>query len=85
VLKPGGSLLILNFSYRGDPELDRADVAHLAAANQFEICRNGTREFALWDGLAFLLRRTSGARPNCAERAGNCGSTGELAQRGGFP
>ena len=60
VLKPGGSLLILNFSYRGDGEADRAEIARLARESQFDVRRNGTREFALWDGLAFLLRRSDG-------------------------
>ena len=61
VLRPGGELLILNFSYRGDPERDRADVARLARASGFTVRRAGTREFRLWDGLAFQL-----ARSDCA-------------------
>jgi SAM-dependent methyltransferase len=57
LLKRGGALLILNFSYRGDIALDRADVARFAANGGFELAQNGTREFRLWDGAAFLLRR----------------------------
>ena len=57
VLRPGGDLLVFNFSYRGDADLDRADVARLAAASGFRVRRAGTREFALWDGLAFHLAR----------------------------
>jgi hypothetical protein len=51
-------LLILNFSYRGDEEADRRDVARLADAHGFTIVRLGTRDFSLWDGLSFLLRRS---------------------------
>jgi len=57
-LRSGGTLLILNFSYRGD-EVDRRDVQQLAAANGFTVQRLGTRDFSLWDGLAFLLRLPS--------------------------
>ena len=57
VLRPGGHLLILNFSYRGDADLDRADVARLARASGFAVLRAGTREFRFWDGLAFDLAR----------------------------
>lgn len=55
VLRPGGKLLILNLSYRGDPELDRRDVSDMADAFGFRTVRNGTRDFSLWDGLTFLL------------------------------
>ena len=54
----GGSLVILNFSYRGDAA-DRHDMPGLAAAQGFALLRNGTREFVLWDGLAFELRRAA--------------------------
>jgi SAM-dependent methyltransferase len=55
VLRPEGWLLILNYSYRNDIAADRAEVARYAAANSFAVCRNGTREFSLWDGTCFLL------------------------------
>jgi SAM-dependent methyltransferase len=58
VLRPGGMLLILNFSYRSD-EADRRDMQQLAAANRFTVQRLGTRDFSLWDGLTFLLRLPS--------------------------
>jgi SAM-dependent methyltransferase len=58
LLRQGGTLLILNFSYRGD-EADRRDMQRLAAANGFTVQRLGTRDFSLWDGLTFLLRLTS--------------------------
>lgn len=54
-LRPGGAVVILNFSHRGDEEADRRDIEQLAAANGFSIRRAGTRDFSLWDGLTFLL------------------------------
>jgi SAM-dependent methyltransferase len=58
VLKPGGGLLILNFSYRGDLERDRAEVAQLAGGEGFSLLRNGTKDLTLWDGVTFLLKRS---------------------------
>jgi hypothetical protein len=58
ILRPGGTLLILNFFYRGD-EADLRDMQQLAAANGFTVQRLGTRDFSLWDGLTFLLRLES--------------------------
>lgn len=55
VLGPHGELLIANFSYRGDAARDRADVGRLADGAGFRVLRNGTRPFALWDGVAFHL------------------------------
>ncbi len=55
VLRPGGALVISNFSYRGDPAADRHDVERLAGLNGFTIQCAGTRDFTLWDGLTFLL------------------------------
>lgn len=57
VLRPGGHLLILNHSYRGDAEADRRELAELAATAGFRLRLAGTRPFALWDGLAFHLLR----------------------------
>jgi len=57
LLRPAGALLILNFSYRGDIDTDRRDIARLAAANGFSVRRAGTRDFNLWDGATFLLTR----------------------------
>jgi SAM-dependent methyltransferase len=55
ILRPGGRLLILNFSYCGDDAADRRDVADLAARSGFAVERAGTRDFTLWDGLTFQL------------------------------
>jgi predicted TPR repeat methyltransferase len=57
VLRRGGSLLILNFSYRGNAEQDGADVRRLAYDTGLEVVRDGIRPFALWDGVAFELRK----------------------------
>jgi predicted TPR repeat methyltransferase len=57
LLEPGGALAILNYSYRGDLDADRADIARLAAEYGLSVERNGTRDFSLWDGAVFLLRR----------------------------
>jgi hypothetical protein len=57
VLRPGGHFLILNYSYRGDVERDRHDLLRFAEAHALELVRNGTSEFALWDGVAFQLRK----------------------------
>jgi SAM-dependent methyltransferase len=56
LLRPGGSLVILNFSYRGI-EQDQADLRVMAGRQGFAVLRNGTRELALWDAHAFWLRR----------------------------
>lgn len=55
VLKPGGELIILNYSYSDDDETDRREVGVLATEHDFEIRVAGERPFVLWDGLAFRL------------------------------
>lgn len=57
ILRPGGALVILNYSYRGAPEADRADVEAGALANGLTLVRAGERPFALWDGVAFQLAK----------------------------
>jgi SAM-dependent methyltransferase len=59
VLKPAGHFLIFNYSYRGDPVFDRAEVARLAGETGFTVQRDGTRDFRLWDGVSFLLGKAS--------------------------
>lgn len=58
VLRPGGRLLIFNFSYRGDDESDRADVARLAQAVGMPVLVHGERPLKSWDGLFFDLGRS---------------------------
>ena len=57
VLKPRGSFVILNYSYRGAPDLDRLEVEQLARQHHFEVLENGAQPFHIWDGLAWWLRR----------------------------
>lgn len=58
-LRPGGTLCILNWSYRGDPALDRAEAAGWARASGLEIGLDGVCPFRLWDGRAYTMRRPS--------------------------
>lgn len=57
VLKRGGDLVILNYSYRDDEKADVADVKRLAAEYGFDVVVAGGRPFSMWDGLAFHLRK----------------------------
>lgn len=57
VLRPGGQLVILNFSYRGDGNQDVRDVTGFARSHGLEVAMAGTSPFTLWDGRAFRLVR----------------------------
>ena len=57
VLVPGGDFLIFNYSYRGDPARDVADVRALGRAHGFDVVRAGETPFRIWDGVGFHLRR----------------------------
>lgn len=57
VLRPGGALAVLNFSYRGDRAADRADAIALAGAHGLAVEQAGVAPFSVWDGTAFVLRR----------------------------
>jgi cyclopropane fatty-acyl-phospholipid synthase-like methyltransferase len=57
VLQPEGDLVILNYSYREDDSLDKAEVLELASECGFDVIVSGERPFAMWDGLAFHLRK----------------------------
>lgn len=59
VLRPRGQCLILNFSYRGNLDADRADVANLAGKAGFSTLREGARDFSLWDGVTFHLAKSA--------------------------
>ncbi|WP_437800801.1 GNAT family N-acetyltransferase [Sorangium sp. So ce693] len=56
-LRPGGELVVLGYSYRGDPARDAADVARLAARHGFDVLTSGERVFSLWDARAYRLRK----------------------------
>jgi SAM-dependent methyltransferase len=57
VLKPSGSLVIFNYSYGGDLDADRSTLSQLAVENGLSCVRMGTRDFSLWDGATFLMRK----------------------------
>jgi ubiquinone/menaquinone biosynthesis C-methylase UbiE len=57
VLRDGGDLVILNYSYRSDDAMDVEEVSRIASASGFEIVTSGERPFVMWDGLAFHLRK----------------------------
>ena len=57
VLRPGGELVVFNWSYRDDPEADRDDAASQAADAGLQLVAAGERPLTLWDGVLFRLRR----------------------------
>ena len=57
VLRRGGQLVILNYSYSDNDEVDSREVFELARGSGFEVLENGGRPFELWDGVAFRLVR----------------------------
>jgi cyclopropane fatty-acyl-phospholipid synthase-like methyltransferase len=59
VLKSGGDLVILNYSYSTSEDTSRHEVARYAVQNGFDVLVAGDRPFNLWDGLAFHLRKRS--------------------------
>lgn len=60
VLRAGGDLVILNFSYRGDVVADRGDLARLAEARGLSLLREVERPCASWDAPGFhLVKRRS--------------------------
>jgi ubiquinone/menaquinone biosynthesis C-methylase UbiE len=56
VLRPGGELAILNFSYRDDIPTDRRDFEALCRTDGFALIAAGLRPFQMWDGIAFRAR-----------------------------
>ncbi len=57
VLRPGGTAVVLNYSYRGEPTRDRAELSEAAAVHGLRLERAGEPKFRLWDAAVFLLRR----------------------------
>lgn len=57
ILRRGGQLVILNYSYSEDDEADAREVLELARGSGFEVVENRGRPFELWDGVAFRLVR----------------------------
>jgi SAM-dependent methyltransferase len=56
VLKPGGSLMILNYAYSRDDE--PTEVAGLASGAGLKLVRFATNDFEFWDGRTFHLQRS---------------------------
>lgn len=61
VLRPGGDLVILNFSYRPDAAADRREIRRLAADAGLRVRLCGRKPFTHWDGEAFWLSKRSRA------------------------
>jgi ubiquinone/menaquinone biosynthesis C-methylase UbiE len=57
VLRRGGDLVILNYSYTGDDATNAQDVAALASQHGFDVIVNGEHPFSIWDGSAYHLRK----------------------------
>jgi SAM-dependent methyltransferase len=55
VLRPGGSLIAFNWSYRGDLARDAEDAAALAESHGFDLLRSAEHPFAIWDAAGFHL------------------------------
>src|SRR4051794_37702944 len=55
VLKPGGSLVVLNYSYRGDDDADRTELSYLARRSGLALASDPQAPFTLWDAKAFDL------------------------------
>jgi 2-polyprenyl-3-methyl-5-hydroxy-6-metoxy-1,4-benzoquinol methylase len=56
VLRPGGDLVIFNFSYRDRPDADRRDLGRLAERFGFEVLQADENPFRIWDALVYHLR-----------------------------
>jgi predicted TPR repeat methyltransferase len=57
VLRPDGTLAILNYSYRSDIEADRRELAASAETSGFASVEEPEPAFRYWDGSVFLLRK----------------------------
>ena len=57
MLRPGGELVIVGYSYRKNSELDRDEVARLASRHRFRVLEDGTPCSLAWNGLVFRLAR----------------------------
>lgn len=58
VIRAGGTLLVFNWSYRGDLTADVEEARRLAPRHGFDVVRAGGRPFRIWDGSGFnFLRR----------------------------
>jgi len=60
VLAAGGTIVVLNFSYRSEPDADRAELTHFTEANGLRVVQHGALPFKLWDAKAFVLEKLTG-------------------------
>jgi SAM-dependent methyltransferase len=57
VLRPGGALVVFNYSYRGDPNRDRTELTALGAARRLLIEEAAAGLLSLWDAVIYRLRK----------------------------
>jgi SAM-dependent methyltransferase len=57
LLRPGGKLLVFNWSYRGDLAQDGSDALRLGEAAGFRPIRIGEQPFQIWNGAGFHFVR----------------------------
>jgi SAM-dependent methyltransferase len=57
VLRPGGTLVVFNYSYRGDPARDERDFAEASRDAGLTPEPSRRENFALWDAVRFLARK----------------------------
>lgn len=57
VLRPGGDLIILNYSYRDNVNADRREISRLCASCGFRLLANGEQPLRLWDAYLFHAHR----------------------------
>jgi SAM-dependent methyltransferase len=57
LLRPGGTLLVFNWSYRGDLARDASDALRLGNAVGFRPIRTGEQPFRIWNAAGFQLVR----------------------------
>ena len=60
VLRPGGAAVILNYSYRGDPERDGRDLAAAADACGLAVTAPAVSGLRLWDAAVYRLAKPGG-------------------------
>lgn len=72
VLAPGGTFLIMNYSYRDSLERDQEDVGRLAADNRFTVMESGRGGFHYWDGSVFRLVKAGAAKERKPSRPLGC-------------
>ncbi len=60
VLRPGGAAVILNYSYRGDPERDLSELTASAETRGCAVTAPGAAGFRFWDASVYRLAKPCG-------------------------